>query len=52
VEGEPGGDVQEPVAQSFRFGLGEFAVEEECLGPDDQVVGENDDLDPDLAKPL
>ncbi len=36
--GDPGGDVQEPVAQPFRFGGGEFAVEEQQLGPGEQVT--------------
>jgi hypothetical protein len=49
-ERESGGDVQQPVAQAFRFGLGELAVKTEGLGPDDQVVREYHDLDPYLVE--
>ena len=35
--GDAGGDVQEPVAQSFRFRGGEFAVAAQQLGPGEQV---------------
>jgi hypothetical protein len=45
-EREPGADVQQLVAQPFRFGFGELAVEYERLGPDDQVVREHHDLQP------
>jgi hypothetical protein len=41
---EPGADVQQPVAQPFRFGFGEFAFEHERLGPDEQIVRERHDL--------
>jgi len=50
VERESGGDVQQLVAQSFRFGSGEIAVEQERLGPDEQVVREHHDLDPYLVE--
>jgi hypothetical protein len=43
-ECEPAGDVQQPVAQPLRPGLGELPVEDERLGPDEQVVHERDDL--------
>ena len=49
-EREPGGDVEQAVADAFGFGLGEFPVEEECLGPDDPVVRERDDLEPYLVE--
>jgi hypothetical protein len=49
-EREPGADVQEPVAQPFRFGFGELTVEAECLGPDEQVVREHHDVDPHLVE--
>ena len=48
-EREPGGDVQQPVTQPFRFGLRELAVKHEGLGPDDQVVREHHDLQPHLV---
>jgi hypothetical protein len=35
--GESGGDVQQPVAQFLGFGLGEVAVQEQGLGPGEQV---------------
>jgi hypothetical protein len=40
VEGEPGGGVQEPVAQRLRLAGGKLAVEAERLGPGDQVLGQ------------
>jgi hypothetical protein len=47
VEREPGGDVQQPVAQPFWLGL---AIEQQRLGPNDQVVREHDDLQPHLVE--
>jgi hypothetical protein len=35
--GGPGGDVQQSVAQLLRFGGGEVAVQEQKLGPGEQV---------------
>ena len=49
-EREPPGDVQQPVAQALGFGFGQLAVEDERLGPDDQVVGEHHDLKPDFVE--
>ena len=49
-EREPPGDVQQPVAQPFGLGLGELAVEQQRLGPDEQVVREQHDLQPDLVE--
>jgi hypothetical protein len=49
-EREPRGDVKHSVAQSLRFGLAELAVEQQRLGPDDQVVREHDDLKPHLVE--
>jgi hypothetical protein len=49
-EREPGGDVKQPVAQPLGLGLGQLAVEDERLGPDDQVVRERDDLEPHLVE--
>lgn len=37
-EREPGSDLQRPAADPFRFCSGELAVEEKCLGPDQDVV--------------
>ena len=50
MEREPGGDVQQSVAQPFRLGFGELAVEQQRLGPDDQVVREHHDLQPHLVE--
>ena len=50
VERESGGDVQQSVAQPFGLGLGELAVEQQRLGPDDQVVREHHDLQPHLVE--
>ena len=49
VEGQAGGDVQQPVAQTFGLGLGQFAGEQQALGPGDQVVREAHDLKPDAV---
>src|SRR3954468_13480754 len=50
VECEPTGDVQQPVAQPFGLGLRELAVEQQRLGPDDQIVREQHDLQPQLVE--
>ena len=50
VEREPAGDVQQPVAQPLGLGFGELAVEQQRLGPDDQVVREQHDLKPHLVE--
>ena len=50
VEREPSGDVQQSVAQPFGLGFGELAVEQQRLGPDEQVVREHDDLQPRLVE--
>ena len=47
--GEPGGDVQQPVAQRLRFGLGQIAVQEQVLGPGDQIDREHHDGQPGLV---
>ena len=39
ASGDPGGDVQEPVAQRLRFTDGEVTVQEDGLCPGNQVVG-------------
>ena len=49
-EREPGGDLRQSLAQPLRFSVGELAIERKCLGPDDQIVGEHDDLDPHLVE--
>ena len=38
AERQATGDVQQLVAQPLRFGVGQHAVEQQRLGPDDQVV--------------
>ena len=42
--------MEQPIAQSLRLAFGELAVEHEGLGPDDQVVREHLDLQPDLVE--
>ena len=49
-EREPPSDMQHPVPQPLGLGLGQFPVEDERLGPDDQVVRERDDLQPHLVE--
>lgn len=44
--GDPGGDVQQSVAQGFRFGLGEVTGEKGCLRPGDQVGGGHREFEP------
>jgi hypothetical protein len=44
--GDPGGDVQQPVAQLLRLGGGEVAVQERGLGPGDQVGGGEGEFEP------
>ena len=46
---EPGGDVQQPVAQQFGLGLGQVAVQEGGLGPSDQVGRGQRELQPGLV---
>ena len=48
-EGEPGGDVQEAVAQPLGLCLGELAREQQGLRPGDQVVGDQDELESQLV---
>ena len=50
VEPEPAGDVQQPVMQPLRLGLGQLAIEKQRLGPDDQIMGEHHDLQPHLVE--
>ena len=47
VEGESAGGVQQPVAQRLGFADGQLAVERERLGPGDQVLGDQRELQPD-----
>ena len=49
-EREPASDVQQPVAKPLGLGLGQLPVEDERLGPDDQVVREHHDLQPHLVE--
>ena len=44
--GDAGGGVEQAVAEPFRFGVGEVAVEGEQPGPGEQVVGAEDELQP------
>ncbi len=50
VKCESVGDVQQPEAQPLGLGVGELAVEQQRLGPDEQVVREHDDLQPHLVE--
>ncbi len=47
--GEPGGDVQQPVAQRRRLAAGQFAVQAEHLGPGEQVGRGQAQFEPDLV---
>jgi hypothetical protein len=47
VANDPGGDVQQPVAQGLGLGEGECAVQQQRLGPVQQVLGGQDQLQPD-----
>jgi hypothetical protein len=49
-EREPAGDVQQLVAQPLGLGLGELAVQQQCLGSDDQVMRQEHDLKPHLVE--
>ncbi len=41
------GDVQEAVAQGLGFAAGQFPVNEDCLGPGEQVDAGQGELEPD-----
>ena len=47
--GEPAGDVEEAVAEPFRFRAREFALEHEQPEPSEQVLREQDELEPGLV---
>jgi hypothetical protein len=47
--GDPGGDVQQPVAQCLRLGAGEVAVQEQGPGPGEQVDAGQGELQPGLV---
>ena len=50
VEGQSGGGVQQPVAQ--RLGSdGQLVVEREVLGPGDEVLGDQRELEPVTQQP-
>ena len=44
---DPGGNVQQPVAQGLGLGHGEVAVQQQRLRPDGEVLGGQDQLQPD-----
>ena len=46
VAGEAAGDVQEPVAQPFRFAAGKLAAEQQPLCPGEQVLGAEREFEP------
>ena len=51
---DPGGGVEQPVAQLLRFGLRQGTVQQDRLGPGDQVGGGDRELQPggiDAAQP-
>ncbi len=45
----PGGGVQQPVAQPFGIGFGDLAAEQQALRPDEQVVRDLDEFQPDAV---
>ena len=47
--GEPAGDVEEAVAEPFRFRAREFALEHEQPEPGEQVLREQHELEPGLV---
>ena len=49
-EREPPSDVQQLVAQPLGLGLGQLPIEQQRLGPDNQVVREHHDLQPDILE--
>src|ERR687895_2814416 len=49
VEGQPAGGMQQPVAQRLGLADGELAVERQGLGPGDQVLGDQRELQPHLV---
>jgi hypothetical protein len=49
VECETRGDVQDAVAQALGLCSGEFAGEQQALGPHDEVVGDPHELEPDTV---
>ena len=46
MAGEAAGDVEQPVAQPLRFAAGEFALEQQPLRPGEQILGDEDELEP------
>ena len=48
--GKPASDVRQLVGQPLGLGLGQLTVEQQRLGPDEQIVGEDDDLQPHLVE--
>ena len=44
--GDDGGGVEDAVAEPFGFGDGERAVEAQALGPGDEVLSDEDELQP------
>jgi hypothetical protein len=49
VAGEFAGDVQQPVAQALGLAGGVFAVEEQQLGPDGEIMGDQRGFQPRLV---
>ena len=49
VKGEASGDVQQPVAQALGLAAGELAGQREALGRGEQVVGDQDEREPDAV---
>ena len=47
--GDASGDVEEPAAEPFWFGVFEFAGERELSEPGEQVLGEQGELEPGLV---
>ena len=49
MKGEAGGDVQQPVAQALGLAARELAGQQQALGPDEQVVRDADEHQPDAV---
>jgi hypothetical protein len=50
VEGQSAGGVQLPVAKRFAFAEHQLALQAQALGPGDQVLGDQRELEPDRVE--
>jgi hypothetical protein len=51
VADDPGGHMQQPVAQRLGLGHGQVAVQQQYLGPGGEILGGKDQLQPDAVAP-